>query len=204
MTFSTSESEMQQATTPATAVGKTLKKAEKKTSARSKHVKPSHPPTSDMIGSNHKVDSERLAPFIRKYLKTAVQSGSLIQTKGKGASGSFKLAAGGSTTNASKKVAKKLVKSADGANKNASPTMAADKKNTSPARSTSTVSRSKKRAAIAKEKKSKLTKSPSKAKKANKSPTKKPKAPKPKTVKSVTAPKKRYDVIQDVFIEHGR
>ncbi|XP_044749691.1 histone H1B-like [Coccinella septempunctata] len=187
MTFSTSESEMQQATTPATAVGKTLKKAEKKTSARSKHVKPSHPPTSDMIGSNHKVDSERLAPFIRKYLKTAVQSGSLIQTKGKGASGSFKLAAGGSTTNV---VAKKLVKSADGANKNASPTMAADKKNTSPARSTSTVSRSKKRAAIAKEKKSKLTKSPSKAKKANKSPTKKPKAPKPKTVKSVTAPKK--------------
>ncbi|XP_044749689.1 histone H1B-like [Coccinella septempunctata] len=204
MTFSTSESEMQQATTPATAVGKTLKKAEKKTSARSKHVKPSHPPTSDMVNSaikglkersgsslqaikNHKVDSERLAPFIRKYLKTAVQSGSLIQTKGKGASGSFKLAAGGSTTNV---VAKKLVKSADGANKNASPTMAADKKNTSPARSTSTVSRSKKRAAIAKEKKSKLTKSPSKAKKANKSPTKKPKAPKPKTVKSVTAPKK--------------
>ncbi|XP_044749687.1 histone H1B-like [Coccinella septempunctata] len=184
MTFSTSESEMQQATTPATAVGKTLNKAEKKTSARSKHVKPSHPPTSDMV------DYERLAPFIRKYLKTAVQSGSLIQTKGKGASGSFKLAAGGSTTNASKKVAKKLVKSADGANKNASPTMAADKKNTSPARSTSTVSRSKKRAAIAKEKKSKLTKSPSKAKKANKSPTKKPKAPKPKTVKSVTAPKK--------------
>ncbi|XP_044766728.1 histone H1A-like [Coccinella septempunctata] len=137
------------------------------------------------------IDSEKLAPFIRKYLKSAVQSGSLIQTKGKGASGSFKLAAAGSTTNASKKVAKKLVESADGANKNASSTTAADKKNKSPARSTSTVSKSKKRAAIATEKKKpKLTKSPSKAKKAIKSPTKKPKAPKPKTVKSVTAPKK--------------
>ncbi|XP_044766719.1 histone H1B-like [Coccinella septempunctata] len=212
MSLSTSESEVRQATTPASAIGKVLKKAEKKTSAKSKHVKPSHPPTSDMvnsaikglkersgsslqaikkyIGSNYKVDSEKLAPFIRKYLKSAVQSGSLIQTKGKGASGSFKLAAAGSTTNASKKVAKKLVKSADGANKNASSTTAADKKNKSPARSTSTVSRSKKRAAIATEKKPKLTKSPSKAKKAIKSPTKKPKAPKPKTVKSVTAPKK--------------
>ncbi|XP_044761552.1 histone H1B-like [Coccinella septempunctata] len=213
MSLSTSESEVRQATTPASAVGKTLKKAEKKNSAKSKHVKPSHPPTSDMvnsaikglkersgsslqaikkyIGSNYKVDSEKLAPFIRKYLKSAVQSGSLIQTKGKGASGSFKLAAGGSTTNASKKVTKKLVKSADGANKNASSTTAAEKKNKSPARSTTTVSKSKKRAAIATEKKKpKLTKSPSKAKKAIKSPTKKPKAPKPKTVKSVTAPKK--------------
>ncbi|XP_044749721.1 histone H1-like [Coccinella septempunctata] len=132
---------MRQATTPATAVGKTLKKAEKKTSARSKHVKPSHPPTSDMVNRAIKGLKERSGSSlhaIKKYIeKTAVQSGSLIQTKGKEASGSFKLAAGGSTTNASKKFAKKLVKSADGANKNASPTMAANKKNTSPARSTS-------------------------------------------------------------------
>ena len=42
---------------------------------------------------NYKVDSEKLSPFIKKYLKTAVASGELVQTKGKGASGSFKLAA---------------------------------------------------------------------------------------------------------------
>ncbi|XP_039501410.1 uncharacterized protein LOC120457982 [Drosophila santomea] len=34
-----------------------------------------------------------LAPFIKKYLKSAVVNGKLIQTKGKGASGSFKLSA---------------------------------------------------------------------------------------------------------------
>ncbi|XP_044749707.1 histone H1-like [Coccinella septempunctata] len=125
---------MRQATTPATAVGKTLEKAEKKTSARSKPVKPSHPPTSDMVNRAIKGLKERSGSSlhaIKKYI------GSNYKTKGKEASGSFKLAAGGSTTNASKKFAKKLVKSADGANKNASPTMAADKKNTSPARSTS-------------------------------------------------------------------
>ncbi|XP_045466695.1 uncharacterized protein LOC123675387 [Harmonia axyridis] len=59
------------------------------------------------IASNYKVDSEKLAPFIKKYLKSAVQSGSLVQTKGKGASGSFKLAAGGSTSGSQKKVIKK-------------------------------------------------------------------------------------------------
>lgn len=75
--------------------------------------KPSHPPTSDMVNSaikdlkerggssllaikkylaaNYKVDADKLSPFIKKYLKNAVVSGKLIQTKGKGASGSFKL-----------------------------------------------------------------------------------------------------------------
>ncbi|KAF9810277.1 hypothetical protein SFRURICE_010739, partial [Spodoptera frugiperda] len=43
------------------------------------------------IAAQYKVDAEKLAPFIRKYLKSAVESGTLIQTKGKGASGSFKL-----------------------------------------------------------------------------------------------------------------
>ncbi|CAH1384918.1 unnamed protein product, partial [Tenebrio molitor] len=41
-------------------------------------------------------------PFIKKYLKGAVASGSLVQTKGKGASGSFKLA---SSTSGGAKVA---------------------------------------------------------------------------------------------------
>ncbi|KDQ84941.1 Histone H1 [Zootermopsis nevadensis] len=46
------------------------------------------------IAANYKVDSEKLASFIKKYLKSAVASGELVQTKGKGASGSFKLSSG--------------------------------------------------------------------------------------------------------------
>ncbi|KAH7958797.1 hypothetical protein HPB49_005172 [Dermacentor silvarum] len=46
------------------------------------------------MAATYKVDVEKLSPFIRKYLKSAVTSGALVQTKGKGASGSFKLAAG--------------------------------------------------------------------------------------------------------------
>lgn len=44
------------------------------------------------IASHYKVDVERLQPFIRRFLKSATASGTLIQTKGKGAAGSFKLA----------------------------------------------------------------------------------------------------------------
>ncbi|KAL3290431.1 hypothetical protein HHI36_023772 [Cryptolaemus montrouzieri] len=116
-----SEVEVQASATP---VGKG-KKGEKKTS---KHAKPTHPPTSDMvnmaikglkersgsslqaikkyIAANYKVDPEKMAPFIKKYLKSAVQSGSLVQTKGKGASGSFKLAAGGGSTQGKPKAPK--------------------------------------------------------------------------------------------------
>ncbi|XP_042487607.1 histone H1B-like [Macadamia integrifolia] len=81
--------------------------------AKKPKAKPTHPKTSEMvnnaikelkersgsslqaikkyIAAHYKVDAEKLAPFIRKYLKSAVESGALIQTKGKGASGSFKL-----------------------------------------------------------------------------------------------------------------
>ncbi|KAG5666165.1 hypothetical protein PVAND_017666 [Polypedilum vanderplanki] len=45
------------------------------------------------VSAQYKVDVEKLAPFIKKYLKSAVTKGQLVQTKGKGASGSFKLAA---------------------------------------------------------------------------------------------------------------
>ncbi|XP_055688576.1 LOW QUALITY PROTEIN: uncharacterized protein LOC129793054 [Lutzomyia longipalpis] len=38
------------------------------------------------------MSAEKLAPFIRRCLKSAVESGALVQTKGKGASGSCKLA----------------------------------------------------------------------------------------------------------------
>ena len=76
---------------------------------------PSHPPTAAMIkaavkalkerngsslpaikkyiAANYKVDIVKLAPFIKKALKSMTEKKVLIQTKGKGASGSFKLAA---------------------------------------------------------------------------------------------------------------
>ena len=43
------------------------------------------------LTANYKVDADKLGPFIKKYLKTSVVSGKLVQTRGKGASGSFKL-----------------------------------------------------------------------------------------------------------------
>ena len=45
------------------------------------------------IAANYQVDSVQLSPFIKQYLKTAVAIGELVQTTGKGASGSFTLAA---------------------------------------------------------------------------------------------------------------
>jgi histone H1/5 len=101
---------------PASNVISEIKKV-KKTSSGIKRpaVKPNHPPTAQMVDSaiktlkerggssllaikkylaaNYKVDADKLAPFIKKYLKSSVESGRLIQTKGKGASGSFKLSA---------------------------------------------------------------------------------------------------------------
>lgn len=75
---------------------------------------PTHPPTSQMVnaailnlrersGSSlyaikryiaaaYKIDARKLAPYICTYLKKAVAEGQLVQTKGKGAAGSFKLA----------------------------------------------------------------------------------------------------------------
>jgi hypothetical protein len=43
--------------------------------------------------ANYKIDSGKLSPFIKKYLKTAVAVGELVQAKGKGASGSFQVPA---------------------------------------------------------------------------------------------------------------
>lgn len=90
--------------------------------------KPSHPPTSQLVNAairalkerggsslqaikkyiavNNKVDADKLAPFIRKYLRKATTTGRLVQTKGKGASGSFKLSAA-SKVEKKKKPAKK-------------------------------------------------------------------------------------------------
>ncbi len=59
------------------------------------------------IAANYKVEVERLTPFIKKYLKSAVVNGVLTQTKGKGANGSFKLANKDSNKKSVKKVTKK-------------------------------------------------------------------------------------------------
>merc|ERR1712227_967142 len=64
-------------------------KAPKKAAAKAPKTKPAHPPTSVMID---KADTVKLAPFIKKGLKNLVEKKVLIQTKGKGASGSFKVA----------------------------------------------------------------------------------------------------------------
>ena len=45
------------------------------------------------IASHYKVDAAKLAPFIRRFLKKAVEDGKIAQTKGTGASGSFKIGA---------------------------------------------------------------------------------------------------------------
>lgn len=96
-------------------VAKTATKpSPKKAAAKAKpKAKSTHPATSEMVTaairelkdrkgsslqaikkyivSTYKVDSEKVTPFIKRYLKAAVSSGSVVQTKGKGASGSFKL-----------------------------------------------------------------------------------------------------------------
>nr|XP_040573974.1 histone H1-like [Lepeophtheirus salmonis] len=44
------------------------------------------------ISAHFKVDMVKRAPFICKAIRSAVEKGELVQTKGKGASGTFKLA----------------------------------------------------------------------------------------------------------------
>ena len=74
---------------------------------------PAHPPVAEMVtaaiaalkdrkgsslaaikkyvAGNYKVDVDRIAPFIRRFLKAAVEKAALTQTKASGAAGSFKL-----------------------------------------------------------------------------------------------------------------
>lgn len=186
-----------QATAAATPVKtpKTKKVAVPKAKGGAKKAAPTHPPTSQMvnsaikslkerggsslqaikkyIASTYKVDAEKVAPFIKKYLKSAVDGGTLIRTKGKGASGSFKLASAAKTENTNKPVVKKPK---------------APKKAAKPKKEKSTPKKAK---AAPKPKtakpKSVVKKSPSKVKKTTKAPAaKKPKSPKPKK----TTPKK--------------
>ena len=121
-----------------------------KAAATPKTSKPAktHPPTGEMVvnavktlksrggsslqaikkflAAQYKVDVEKLAPFIKKFLKSAVAKGQLLQTKGKGASGSFKLPAA-----AKKEAAPKAVKPKSAAPKK---TKAAPVKKAAPAK----------------------------------------------------------------------
>uniref|UniRef100_A0A6V7HRV1 H15 domain-containing protein n=1 Tax=Bracon brevicornis TaxID=1563983 RepID=A0A6V7HRV1_9HYME len=154
------------------------------------------------IASSYKVDAEKHALFIKKYLKSGVTTGSLVQTKGKGASGSFKLAVKKSeavkakpktkpvvvkkvTTPKKTAVKKPAAKKADAAAK-----QKAKRAAVSPKKTVAAVKKTGQKKVV----KAKIvkTKSP-KAKKVVKAPTAKPKAPKPKKVtagKAKTAVKK--------------
>lgn len=132
------------------------------------------------IAANYKVDAEKLSPFIKKYLKSAVVNGGLVQTKGKGATGSFRI--GGSSTGSKEKKApaKKPKKAATAkASKPKKAKVTTPKKVAKP-----------KKAAVQKPKKS-LT--PKKAKPAAAKKAAKPKAAKPaasKAKKPKASPKK--------------
>jgi hypothetical protein len=45
------------------------------------------------VAANYKVDSAKLSPFMKKYLKVVIAVGELLQMNSKGDSTSFKLAA---------------------------------------------------------------------------------------------------------------
>ena len=162
-------------------------------------TKPSHPPTADMvnaaikelkerngsslqaikkyIAATYKLDVDKLAPFIKKYLKSAVANGKLVQPKGKGASGSFKLAVKDSKPKAAKPAASKVAKK---------PATKVAKKPASPKKTTAPKA---KKAVAEKKKTPKVAAKPPKAK----STTAKPKATKaaPKKVTKPASPAKK-------------
>ena len=176
--------------------------ATKKTkySTKNPRTKPVHPRTSEMvenaittlkdrggssvqaikkfIAANYQLDSQKISPFIKRYLKKAVASGLLVQTKGKGACGSFRLAAA--------KNGKAAAPTAPARGRAASESTVKKQralKGTKAPQKAGVLSAEKKRAAKAK-------KSSSKAKKMTKVPTKEPMALRPKTAAKPKAPKK--------------
>lgn len=196
--------------------GAEVKKAKKQPSGVKKQVvKANHPPTAQMVDSaiktlkerggssllaikkylaaNYKVDADKLAPFIKKYLKSSVEGGHLIQTKGKGASGSFKLSASATKPKkevkvkakkpkVEKKVKKAVVKKTGEKKKKATAPTAAKKPSVEKKKSEKSAAKAVKKAGAVK------TKTPKqKSTKPSKTDAKKPKAPKPK---KATSPKK--------------
>ena len=164
----------------------------KKAAAKKPKAKPAHPKTSQMVAdaikalkdrkgsslaaikkhivANNKVDADKIAPFIRRYIKKAVADGTLVQTKGTGANGSFKIAA----------AAKPEKPKAPKKKKPATPKKAATKKTATP---------KKKKVVKKTATKSKKEKKPAKSPKKPKAPKPKKAASKPKAKKA--APKKK-------------
>lgn len=179
----------------ATGTPKAAKKGKATAGSKKAKTAPSHPPVSQMvnaaikslkerggsstqaikkyISSTYKIDAEKKSQFIRKYLKSAVASGALVQTKGKGASGSFKLAGSGE----SKSAAAPKVKKAGGAKPAGRPK---GSKNKSPA----------KKAAAPAAPKAKKTKKPPTAAKSPKPKVAKAKPASTPKAKKAAAPKK--------------
>lgn len=191
--------------------GKGKKAAASKAVAKKPKAVPSHPPTAQMvtkaiadlkekggsslsaikkfIGSTYKVDAQKLAPFIRKYLVSAVAAGKLVQTKGKGASGSFKLATKEKAPKEKKAVKKE--KTAAAPKKKVAATKAKKPAAAAAAKKPKAATAAKKPAAAKKPKTPTKAKATKPSKKAAKSPAKK--APKPKkiAVAKKAAPKKK-------------
>lgn len=156
------------------------------------------------ISATYKVEGEKFAPFIKKYLKASVASGTLVQTKGKGASGSFKLASAAvtkktATTTRGKKAAtttpnKPIVAKAASKTATTKTTTTTRTKKAAVGKTTKTSRRTPSVAAADTKISTTVAKSkspPSKAKKTAKAPTKKPKSPKPKVTKKKVSPRKK-------------
>lgn len=191
---------------------KVSKKGASASGAKKPKAKPTHPPTSQMVdaaiktlkerggssllaikkylAANYKVDADKLAPFIKKHLKSSVESGKYIQTKGKGASGSFKLSPSAAKPKKESKPkpkvkkpksAEKKVKKVSGEKKKKAATkkVSAEKKKSEK----STAKAAKKSGSV----KSKAPKQ--KSTKPSKTDAKKPKAPKPKKAAATGAKK---------------
>ncbi|SBO33237.1 linker histone H1 and H5 family protein [Anaplasma phagocytophilum] len=184
---------------------KSPKKASAKVSKGKAKAVPTHPKVSAMVtasisalkerggsslqaikkymSANYKVDVEKLSPFIRKYLKSAVAAGALVQTKGKGATGSFKLSAKSDKPSPAARKPKKETGVAKKRPTSAAASAARKKKpgsaKKSPAkRAKSAKPKSAKPKKSKAEKKAAAPKSPKKPKAAKKTPAKKPAAKK--------------------------
>ncbi|XP_043285333.1 histone H1-like [Venturia canescens] len=182
----------------ATVASSASPKKSKAPSTKKPRAKPSHPKVADMVNTaikelkerggsslqaikkymagTYKVDAEKQAPFIKRYIKSALASGALVQIKGKGAAGSFKLSASAvKAATVKPKAAKKVVKPKTAAKK------APAAKKTTAAKKAVSPSKPKKVAV------KKPTTATSEKKKSTKGPAAKP--PKPKTTKAKPAPK---------------
>ncbi|XP_074107294.1 histone H1-like [Cotesia typhae] len=197
-------------------------KKTKETKAKKPVTKPTHPSAGDMvtaavtalaekngsslqaikkyIAANYKVEIEKQSMFIKKFLKAAVEKGTLVQTKGKGASGSFKLpvsklaakpkAAAGEKKAAPKKPAARKPAAKKASEAKVSVKEASKPKKAAAAKKSASPKKAKAPAKpkAAAEPKAKKAAAP-KAKKAAKAPTAKPKAPKPKKAAAPKAAK---------------